>query len=592
MGKLIKGLIFSVVLLACLVSTGLPAERSFTTPLRTKEPPAPAVQEPADDPLGRSTPQGTVLGFMRAMGREDDERAVEYLDTKQPPKRAQQLARELQYVLDTGLSGSLANLSRDPQGDLGDGLPSNRERVGVVKTASGAFDILLERVQQDNDPPVWLFSSDTLKHLPEIYGQLKTPLIERYLPSGLTQNRILRVPLWRWIALFVVLPLLLLLVWFMSRALTPLLRPLIRRLARHEDEGAVKRIMKPFRLLVVAFALYVYAPLEQSALSQLFFIHVAETLATVSLTWLCLPLIDILLKRTDRTSRTASGRIAITRLVAQLGKGLIIVTGVAVILYYAGINLTAVLTGLGVGGIAIALAAQKTLENLFGGIMIASDQPIRVGDFFSAGAHSGTVEHIGLRSTRIKTLSRTIVFVPNGQLSIMSLENFTMRDKICFHHTFGLRRETPTNQLRYAMAELRTMLTHHPEVESTTVYVRLTALRDSSFGVEVFAYVLTTVWETFLEIQEDLLLHIIETVEASGTAFAFPSQTSYNATDAGLDAAKGQAIMKTARRWGERGELPFPDYTTKDSSDADSETNQGSSKEAIQVRTGSDQTTE
>jgi MscS family membrane protein len=104
-GKLIKRLVFSVVLLACLVSTGLPAERSFTTPLQTKEQPPPAVQEPADDPFGRSTPQGSVLGFMRAMGREDDERAVEYLDTKQPPKRAGQLARELQYVLDTGLSG-------------------------------------------------------------------------------------------------------------------------------------------------------------------------------------------------------------------------------------------------------------------------------------------------------------------------------------------------------------------------------------------------------------------------------------------------------------------------------------------------------
>jgi hypothetical protein len=103
--------------------------------------------------------------------------------------------------------------------------------------------------------------------------------------------------------------------------------------------------------------------------------------------------------------------------------------------------------------------------------------------------------------------------------------------------------------------------------------------------------VLTTVWETFLEIQEDLLLRIIETVEASGTAFAFPSQTSYNATDAGLDAAKGQAVMETARRWGERGELPFPDRTTKDSSDADSETRQGSSKEAIHAPTGSDQTT-
>ena len=560
--------------------------------MRTMEPPAPAVQEPAaDDPLGRSTPQGTVLGFMRAMSREDDERAVEYLDTKQPPKRAEQLAQELQYVLDTGLSGNLASLSRDPQGDLGDGLPPDRERVGVVKTDSGAVDILLERVQQDNGPPVWLFSSDTLKHLPEIYGQLETPVMERYLPSGLAQKRILHLPLWRWIGLFVALPLLLFLAWFISRALTPLLSSLIRRLTWHEDEGAVERVKKPFRLLILAFALYGYTPLAHSALSQLFWIHVAETLTTVSLTWLCLPSIDILLKRMDRTGLISSGRTAITRLVAQLGKGLVIVTGAAVILYYAGINLTAVLTGLGVGGIAIAFAAQKTLENLFGGIAIASDQPIRVGDFFRAGAHTGTVEHIGLRSTRIRTLDRTIVSVPNGQLSTMSLENFTMRDKIWFHHTFGLRRETRADQIRYVLAELRGMLTHHPKVESATVYVRLTAVRDFSFELEVFAYVLATASETFLEIQEDLLLRIIEAVEASGTLFAFPSQTSYNANDAGLDAAKSQAAMETVHRWREHGELPFPDHMTEDPSDADSEVRQGASKEVIHVRTGSDKTT-
>jgi MscS family membrane protein len=136
------------------------------------------------------------------------------------------------------------------------------------------------------------------------------------------------------------------------------------------------------------------------------------------------------------------------------------------------------------------------------------------------------------------------------------------------------------------------MLTHHPKVESATVYVRLTAIRDSSFELEVFAYVLATVWQTFLEIQEDLLLRIIETVEASGAALAFPSQTSYNASDAGLDATKSQAAMETVRRWREHGELPFPDYITEDASGSHSETKQGSSKEALHVRTGSNQTTQ
>ena len=94
--------------------------------------------------------------------------------------------------------------------------------------------------------------------------------------------------------------------------------------------------------------------------------------------------------------------------------------------------MTAVVAGIGVGGIAVALAAQKTLENLIGGITIVSDQPIRVGDFCRVGEYQGTVQAVGLRSTRIRTLGRTVVSIPNGQLAVMNIENFSLRDKIWF----------------------------------------------------------------------------------------------------------------------------------------------------------------
>src|SRR5208337_668816 len=135
-------------------------------------------------------------------------------------------------------------------------------------------------------------------------------------------------------------------------------------------------------------------------------------------------------------------KISVVQLVRKLSNIVVVIIGALVLLYIAGINLTAALTGLGVGGIAVAFAAQKTLENLFGGIMVASDQPIRVGDFCRAGDYTGTVEDVGLRSTRMRTLDRTVVSVTNGQLAVMSLENFTLRDKIWFHHTLQLRRET------------------------------------------------------------------------------------------------------------------------------------------------------
>ena len=237
------------------------------------------------------------------------------------------------------------------------------------------------------------------------------------------------------------------------------------------------------------------------------------------------------------------------------------IIGTLFIFYIADINLTAVLAGLGIGGIAVALAAQKTLENLLGGITIASDQPIRVGDFCRVGDYLGTVQVVGLRSTRIRTLDRTIVSIPNGQLAIMNLENFTLRDKIWFKHALNLRYETTTDQLRYILAEIREMLYKHPKVESVSARVRLIGFVGSAFNLEVFAYVLESSYETFLHIQEDLLLRIMDIVAASGSGFAFPSQTTYLAQDAGMDAGKAQEAVLKVRQWREKGELPFPDFS-------------------------------
>jgi MscS family membrane protein len=241
----------------------------------------------------------------------------------------------------------------------------------------------------------------------------------------------------------------------------------------------------------------------------------------------------------------------------------VLIIGALIIFYIAGINVAAALTGLGIGGIAIAFAAQKTLENLFGGIMIISDQPIRVGDFCQAGDRKGTVESIGLRSTRIRTLERTVVSIPNGQLALMNLENFALRDKIWFHHTLKLRYETTADQVRYVIAEVRKMLYEHPKVESRSTRVRLIGFGDWSLDVEVFAYVPETAYESFLHIQEDLLLRVMDIVEGSGTGFAFPSQTTYLAADAGLDAAKSRKAAEVVRLWREKGEVPFPDFSSE-----------------------------
>ena len=183
-------IILAVYIITCFLSENVYAQRPpIISP--SKETTAPIQQESVlDDPLGRSTPEGTLIGFMKDVDREDHERAAEYLDTKQPLKWAQQLASQLQIILNQGLSGPLPKLSNKPEGNLGDGLKPNHERIGVVKTSSGIYDITLERIQRGNDPPVWLFSSATLKLVPEIYRNLGYYRAEKYIPKFLQDYKL------------------------------------------------------------------------------------------------------------------------------------------------------------------------------------------------------------------------------------------------------------------------------------------------------------------------------------------------------------------------------------------------------------------
>jgi len=231
-----------------------------------------------------------------------------------------------------------------------------------------------------------------------------------------------------------------------------------------------------------------------------------------------------------------------------------------------GFNLTTALAGLGIGGIAIAFAAQKTLENLLGGISVLADEVIRVGDYCRFGDRVGTVEDISLRSTRIRTDARTELSIPNGALATMNIENLTRRDKILFNPALGIRCETSADQLRYLLAEVRRMLYGHPKVESDTASIRFASFDSSALRLEISSYVLTRDLSEFAAIREDLLLRIMNIVEKSGSGFAFPSQTVYFSRDSGLDKEKASATEQEVQQWRDQHKLPFPDFAPADKS--------------------------
>ena len=183
------------------------------------------------------------------------------------------------------------------------------------------------------------------------------------------------------------------------------------------------------------------------------------------------------------------------------------------------------LAGLGIGGIAVALAAQKTLENVIGGVSIIFDKAVGVGDFLKIGDMLGTVDSIGLRSTRIRTLDRTILTVPNGMIASVNVETISARDKFWFHHYIGLRYETTAAQVRAILGDVRDLLRDHPRVDSGMVRARFIRLGPFSIDIEVFTYLFARDWDEFLVFQEALPLEVIDIVERRGAVIALPSHT-------------------------------------------------------------------
>jgi len=277
------------------------------------------------------------------------------------------------------------------------------------------------------------------------------------------------------------------------------------------------------------------APLRfylERGLSLLFFFGVA---------WFTMGIVDMALGRLRIVmgGRRQTFAQSVMPLASRVLKITILLLAIAAVLSSWGYNTSTILAGLGVGGLAIALAAQKTIENLFGGVAVISDRPVFVGDFCKFGDQMGTVEDIGLRSTRIRTADRTLVTVPNAQFSSMTLENFSRRDKMLFHFKLNLRRDTRPGQVRDLLQSITRILADHTKVESGPLPVRFIGVGTYSLDVEIFTYVQTQDGDEFLQIQQELFLRVLDAVEAAGTALALPTQASIDYSHAREEVGAG-----------------------------------------------------
>ena len=526
-----------------------PAWPQIATPVKPTAPDNEAQPEIPKDKLGRNTPRGAVLGFLSTVRKGNLETAVLFLNTPLHGHDAEVLARQLATVLDRRLPARLNELSDEPDGSVPDPLRPDEDLVGTIPTANGDLDIKLERIDRGKAGKVWLFSRNTLNSIPGVFQELSMPPVENFLPPLLVKIRLATIPLYEWLAVFIGIPLLYMLTGLLGRALRSGVGVLRRRVGDNFSLPTGRVLPAPLRLILVALIIrWLLTVVGLSLLARQFWSTTSFIIATVACVWLLLLFNGWGERYLVALRPGISGSAAVLRLLRRVMDGVILFAGLMFTLHHFGINPTAALAGLGVGGIAVALAAQKTLENVIAGISLIADRAVCVGDALKIGDVAGTIEEVGLRSTRIRTLDRTVLWVPNGQIANMSIEKLSARDKFWFHPVFGLRYETTTRQLHSLMADIRKLITSHTSVDSASVHVRLLRLGPFSLDMEIVAFVFARDWNQFLEIQQGLLLSIIDIIRQAGTDIAIPSQTLYLSADSSAKEAGMRPILGGKRR--------------------------------------------
>jgi MscS family membrane protein len=250
--------------------------------------------------------------------------------------------------------------------------------------------------------------------------------------------------------------------------------------------------------------------------------RVALALDVLALAWLLRRILSLRLERARHLvlEKDRTGTQSLMLLGERLLRALVVLVAIFAILAIVGVDTKTALAGIGIGGIALALGAQRTVENLLGGILLLTDKAIAIGDFCSISNRVGVVEDITLRSVRLRTPDRTLVSIPAGVLAQSGIENFATREKILAQSTLRLRYGTSVEQVTRILGDIRKILDESSNLESATSRIRLVNFGAEAIELEVFAYVLTADFNRFLEVREELLLRIASVVEAAGSGFA------------------------------------------------------------------------
>ena len=508
------------------------------------------------------TPLSSMLALREAIRSSDDEAAAQYLDMRFLSDELDQytpenLIKALAYVWAQQNIADLSNISDDPAGNLQDGLVSYRELIGTVVISTGEVPIYLQRVPDGKGGRTWKLSNATVMRIPEMWDELGYSAAAIYLNNLLPRFTFMGMDNWQVLATVAFL----IITWPLAALVSSLLMRIVLLIPNGFPGGIRNFFHGPaqfFLFVMINKLLMGYLGLSLTARVYLESSGVDYIAYTVLFLGLLSLARDYQIKRMEIAGKAEY--VALLKPLTTIVKGIVIAVMALIWADQAGYNMSTILAGLGVGSIAVALAAQKTLENIIGAITLYTARPVKPGDLCRFGTITGVVEEIGLRSTLIRTLNRTMLVVPNSVFSSVEVENLSSRDRIRYYRHVVLQMAN-ADQLRIITAKLRELFYSHPMVMQETVSIRFESIEQATAVLRLDAGIATTNYQEFLAAAEDLNLHIVELVHETGAIFSGPGQVLQIREFKQASDEELAKIRATLDDWREQDRLPFPDHS-------------------------------
>jgi len=490
------------------------------------QPPGPVI--PVDN-FDRGTPRRSMTGFLKAVEAADWDSAVEYLDQRNLPSRYQatdpaDLAKALAVVIERELWADLQDLSDLPGGRQADGLPLYRDELGRIRSGGEEHVLLMQHVPRGDGVSIWKISNRTVGKTIELYDEFGYGPVAEFLYERMPDGTFIGVEYFKWVFMF--------LAGVVAYALMYLIGLLLARWLCDVSKPAYARIRRfftgPVALLVTL--LVMNAVLEAVGIGiTAQKIQRAHTMGTIAWTWVLLAGVtlvrDVYSEHLEGLGKP--GAVVLLAPATNAVRILIVIAAILVWLDNVGFNITTLLAGLGVGGLAVALALQRPLEDVLGALSLYTQQPVRIGDFCRIGNELGTVEVIGLRTTRLRTLANSVLAIPNAKLATEQIDNYSARHMILYRPQLRLRYDTSREQLQQILDSIREMLAAHEHIVQDAPRVRFIGFGEDALILEIFAYLATNDYAQYLELAEDVNMKVLGIIGAAGTNLALPTRAMY-----------------------------------------------------------------